>query len=1113
MEMPSPGVTYCSSDVRKPLFADFLWGEDLMGTISKMKSSINFLSNEGFSHLRDKLCVETLTGRHLCEYLTYKVGGTSERLRETGGALRTGDFIASNPPGVDTHRVSSGVYDFSCDRISEVSQAWPDIPMIFARHCPDRELMPFQLDRFNVKEEIANTLSSLLGLGGKLFVGLSKYVKNKNRVLVGPCTVLEGLKHPFGVIGSFAPVDKRVIMTAIAVSIAASLAYWKWWQVQRGRFDEHGEKFNGSQTFPVCLHCNLGLASICTLRPGDAMIKRFHIPSRCARCSLVPFLHERKAVSFSINALEYQIISTYAELNKAKQRELHGSLANILDSSINYDQRQVFIANHLQRLHEFEDATNYWFCFPSYDTWTRSYRMATPWLPVFYASYEDAGITVFDYDMSKNLINKMRMIWTWCQNHEGQLPQAVIITGDTTRAEELITAKPRDEVDIFDRSEHLSILDTGSEPLVVGGLAQALVPPDGQYIQFISNIRAYQIGPILGLFLMYDTNYLRNKVTILVGRSKNKEIYDIKSDTARKIAVLYSCLNKAVLKKSTVDWAYQVVMDSCDGDILKLIPSKYNKDEVAKIMLGLETTCADKITKKALCLKGEILPTMKKYMRGVVNNGLELLALDIFVGKILSVIIFHRGSYAKRKNTHISNAGDLDQEHASSSAEQELGSTRNGIFALSSIKGSPRDKCLDAITSALSGGVPGHDLLVGEIDQTGMELHERCSKTGEGTLGHFLALLQKLTAMLATKLEGKLCGLAGARISYDIEKGMILTITDKNHKLIARFPDLYLGSGWYLTSLLNFLNEKFALYACHLSNPQRLFAYNNKTGRYRIEEGTHDHIYDSVALPVDEPILSGVALTVPASASPFAPSTVVRKVYFNDFVEGDDGVFRTDKIFKRFQKIIEANFAEIGFSSKLKYVADGRVEFIGVHFFAAGGSISKTVPWVPAIGRYLLKLGVNVSSNPSRAADVARCSALSVLFGGRIPAFSVMFSNIAADIIKRHKLSVAQEVKIEDYTVESKVCEVGFATLGTLVAMSELAANLPGPDQTLQLRMLENSFELPPGVLQTHDLVKLNLLSLVITSVTDDEEVSTYFPAFAGYKEIHPAAFDISTMD
>jgi hypothetical protein len=189
--MTSPVVTYCSSDVRKPLFADFLWGDDLMGTISKMKRSINFISNEGFSQLRDKLCVETLTGRHLCEYLTYKVGGTSERLRESGGGQRNlGDFIASNPPGAvypsDVARVSSGVYDFSCDRVYEISRGWPVMPNIFARHCPERALMPFQLDRFNVQEEIANTLSSLLGLGAKLFVGLSKYVKNKDSVPVGP---------------------------------------------------------------------------------------------------------------------------------------------------------------------------------------------------------------------------------------------------------------------------------------------------------------------------------------------------------------------------------------------------------------------------------------------------------------------------------------------------------------------------------------------------------------------------------------------------------------------------------------------------------------------------------------------------------------------------------------------------------------------------------------------------------------------------------------------------------------------------------------------------------------------------------------------------------------
>lgn len=1067
------GIPCSVNDIRKPLFADFLWGKDLIRLLPEpiarepVNESVNFLLNFGFSSLRDKLYVETRTNPHIFEY-SAQAGGTSERVRDGGGARRNLNLSHAWANGLSLgHKILEGY------------------PLY-------------------VKTLAVNFLKDVCVSNAR------KAVQKINSVPVSSCMMLERFRHPFGAIASFAPVDKRVIMTALAISVAAALAYWKWLQDKHGRFDEHGEKFNGSQTFPVCLHCNLALAGVCTLRQGDSMVKRFHIPSRCARCALFPFLYEGVPVSFSITSLEYQIISTYAELNKAKERELHASLANILDSSVNYNQRQVFIVNHLQRLNDFETMTNTWCGLPWYNKWTRSYRRATPWLPIFYADHEDAGTVIWEYDMS-NLTNRMRQIWIWCGNHGGLVPQAVIIEGDTTRAEELIKTRSYEHDDVFNRSKHLAILDTQSEPLIVGGLAQALVPPDGQYVQFISTVRGYQIGPILGLFLMYDTNYLRNKVTIMVGRSKNKEIYDVKSETARKLATLYSCLQKACLKPTTVDWAYQIVMDSCDGDILKLIPSKYNKAEVAKIMEGLETTCCDKITKKALCLKAEILPSMKKYMRGVVNNGLELLALDIFVGKVLSVIIFHRGSYEKRKNTHISNSADLDQEHASSSAEHALGSARNGLFALSSVKGTPRNKCLDAITKSLSGDIPGHNLLIGEIDQTGMELHERCDKSGEGTLGHFLALLQKLTAMLATKLEGKLCGLAGAKISFDIEKGMILTITVKNQKLIVRFPDLYLGSGWYLTSLLNFLNEKFALYACHLSNPQRLFAFNSKTNRYRIEEGTHDHIYDSIKLPVGLVCLeSGKAATaVPASHSPFAPKDgVVRKVYFNDFVEGDDGVFRTDEIFEKNKAIIEANFADLGFSSKLKYVKDGRVEYIGVHFCAINGEISKECPWVPAIGRYLLKLGVNVASKPSRAADVARCAALSVLFGGRIPCFAVMFSRIAADIIKRHKVAVETSIKVEEFSVERRVCDDEFTTLATLVAMSEMAANLPGPNSTLQLKMLENSFELAPGTLHIHDLIKLYSLSLVITSVTDDEEVSTYFPAFAGYKnfEVLPPA-------
>jgi hypothetical protein len=371
-----------------------------------------------------------------------------------------------------------------------------------------------------------------------------------------------------------------------------------------------------------------------------------------------------------------------------------------------------------------------------------------------------------------------------------------------------------------------------------------------------------------------------------------------------------------------------------------------------------------------------------------------------------------------------------------------------------------------------------------EVDQTGMEIHQRCSKDGEGLMAHFMGLLQHIAQFVTTKI-GNNTKLHGKKISYDVASGMRLKMFIGRFSYSIVFNDMMLDSGWMLTSLMNFVNELFGTLAAHVDNPEHLMSCNRQ-GRFHVELGTHDFTFTSVALP-DSPVESDFDEAVTPN--------VKHRVYFEPCHEGDDGAGRLSTVYKDYQWYIERQYRDVGYSSKLKYVTDGRAEYIGAHFFVRNGLTDAKIPWTPAVGRYLLKLGVNATSSASPENSAARAASLALMFAARIECFACMFRSILLDILKKidGKLSDVM-VTVNPYSVESHIFAEGRHSLETILNRVDLDLAAIYPDMHVQVRMLTNSFELDEGTLNVTDLSKLHQLAQLIDCDMDDETAFGYLP-------------------
>lgn len=1117
------------------------------------------------------LCVETSCSSSHKEY-PGQLGGTSEKAEAIGTSMTGVEWPSATPPNEfsdpvlswdcfarQRHRscalLSSGLGMQLCrtaagylfpSATSSVSRTAPDDDEttrsgLEPEWVPEEDTMPLDYNYcdYFVRTSTGHVVPRLVRSS---VIGAFRPIYNE---------FIRGLLHAFTGTRPFREFLREwhidiCIGGGIKVFLLLVLVYlaWRWYHDSRAKFNERGAKFTGTQTLPVCLHCKPDTVRVCTVNAKDTMYKKFHLPYACGRCSLMPAVYGQKEAIIGLGGEEYQVVTCYGELNKAKQRELHAALTNILDSKTVYTIREAFLNTHLQTLHDLEDAWSTYLGLPFYDIWTQSYRQATPWkaleldvqrtellalgntgsassnsTPAAGATSsagsddtaraaqpatatEDGGLseatTIPEFTM--RFVNRMRSVWQWTEEHAGQVPQMAIMKGPLDRVQELISVASTYHNYWFNRSMHAVAAETGAQPLESAVIAPVIKGPAEHVTWFTSNLRAFRLGPVFSLFSVFDTKLTLNMLSMVQGRTTPKEVYKKESGCAHRIARCYSCMKTEVLDKATIEQAFNELIEEYDNDLTAMLRGKFSQQQIDDMLETLEISLVSNIPKRQTNGKLEMIMKQEKFQRAVVDNKLMLLAINAVPGKVLEHIAFHKPEDRHKMQENPTRNEEVDRPSSGSTADAKIGTQKGGIFSRLTIKGEDRSKVLDRIISECSKPV-GEDIMIGEIDQTGMELHERCDKAGDGVMGHFLGLLQHVSTVLAPKLQGRLCGKLDAKLVADIKSGMVLVMRVEGTALKIRFPDLYLDSGWLNTSHMNFENELFATLSAHVMNPEALFNKNRKTGRFYIEEGTHTWLFTSVPLEqLDENGNKRERLPTRDHPQGQVFPRKSQTVYFRPWIEGDDGAFRCSRIFRDkhgFQQaIVEQNYKDAGYSAKLKYIVDGRAEFVGAHAVVKNGLTDRSVPWTPAVGRYLLKIGVNTAAKPSPTDNAARAASLSIMFGGRIAIFATMFYNIMKSIIKREVKGPIEGVYIvvNPYSVESKVMSEGIHCLSSIVANADLALNRPAPEIKTQMKMIENSFELKPGTLSIHDMNKMMLLALEIHCDMDDETALTYLP-------------------
>jgi len=225
-------------------------------------------------------------------------------------------------------------------------------------------------------------------------------------------------------------------------------------------------------------------------------------------------------------------------------------------------------------------------------------------------------------------------------------------------------------------------------------------------------------------------------------------------------------------------------------------------------------------------------------------------------------------------------------------------------------------------------------------------------------------------------------------------------------------------------------------------------------------------------------------------------------VFYKIWVEGDDGIKQMSDVFYQepvdgadaTNSEVELQYRNMGFETKLKYIKTGRAEFIGTHFVITNGLCDLSVPWTPAIQRYMIKLGVSVSADPSFEANVSRAASLASMFGGKIECFAFMFLKLMEDMVSSQLYNGEVLISTKPYTLESRAFGDITVPLQQLVDSSRSRITVPYPTVQNQVRMIENSFEMAPGSFTVSDLMKLSQLGEIISSDMTDEVAYGYLP-------------------
>jgi hypothetical protein len=605
---------------------------------------------------------------------------------------------------------------------------------------------------------------------------------------------------------------------------------------------------------------------------------------------------------------------------------------------------------------------------------------------------------------------------------------------------------------------------------------------------------AQSVGPLTHPVTIHNAQDKVSVVAALEGRSTvSKSVFpdangtfpDLafkkSSSAAKRLNKFWRKFNQVCLTDKAIDNAYQKLF--ADKTFKEIAMSKFSQEEVEAIQIELQsTTKAERLgTRKA---NGKLESVIKdgKPARIVVDNTLQLLALNIISTSIFQHILF-----------------DHD----------------DGIFYHMSIKHRCREEVLDAFGEMMKdpwgdkGRVAaGHvarvlETCAWEIDQKGMELHERCNRHGEGILGYTYNALMRINRRVSHKINGEFSNLHEAKIVYDVKTGMHIRFrikapdVPKEAWFTAKFPDMYLDSGWALTSGVNFINELSGVFSSIVENPEHLFAINRATGKFRLQEGTFDWKFKSI--PLYQTLLS-------TALSSF-------DIYLRGLIEGDDGGGSGSRCLADPrnggpQGLIIAEQESLGYSAKLKTIVNGRVEIIGAHFPVKDGLVCSDVPWVPAVQRYTSKLGIQTNINITPSSTCARFLSIARMFAGRVEPLQRAFDESAIRVINKYgkqKDAGAKDfwygkIRTDGYSELDRAFGDGTCctyTMDDIYQHYEACANKVFPTSDTQIRMMNMSLaeDVDATMFSRDDFSKLELFASECGKFTgDDESAYSFLP-------------------
>lgn len=912
---------------------------------------------------------------------------------------------------------------------------------------------------------LSSTAKSLLVFGGKLFAATLSFVCYHPLSVLFVCWGLYSLFH---------------YVTPLTSDVTPS-------------------PFTGQNTYPFCCFCSPYLQTEDTVLGAD-YYKVAMIPNNCSRCSYFSSWSGCSPCRFLLGQQFFAPCGTYCTLTIEQVRKVHGPMANSLDTVPNRGNKAVFLQYWLGTLADYESTAGYF-----WNAWTNSYCMSTPWLEVPGAGEEEedeepahthlprlpTNVTIVN-----TRHNQLREIWHYVEEN-GVYPTIAAYNTVWRRFLQIGNASNTYVQQVISQSQAMRFF-CGVQPstIPVPPLDPVTGNPTCQMGYRVTNIAA-PVGPIVDNSRVHDTTDPYSVITSVENRTEPTLLpqqppapakpvyhaYNPSSDTAKRFAKYYDGWFK-YFNRSTTLWHFNEFVAS----VGKFEDAKFSsfKDPAIKAAfdaIELAMPTADQVEPCKANGKNEAV-LKDKSQRLTYDHGINIVCTVLAAAHTLE-----NGVYGP-----------------------------TGLMYDASIKCRDRATVLDQFVEEHSKpahvrGVPQKCCGL-EIDQTGMELHERCDKQFIGSHGMFMRLLNQVLEHIRDKIDNpffKACKLKivkqkdGMYVHISIKKDYWYQGTNlKNGTAKLRIPDSCLTSGDLYTSLENFINETGALYAATTLNPEAFFA-KDKTGHYFMNFhascGKSSNLFtsqlllegDQLKTVVNDPLVAEVAgRTVKhRKAGKFnwifnsiplynteekeeEPESI--EMYQQSRQEGDDGGGRTHHLFslKVNQDQVISNLRDLGFNGKLVTTMKGRLELVGAHFVFGNSVIDVNEPWIPAFSKNLAKLGVHATGNPRPADSWSRANALAINNGHRIPQLRRAFRSVSELLSKGIKDDDLVNVKLYSEINRYLGIKGVFRVAELQAKFGEMAD--PGMDLPMAkvVALVSNSVQ---RQITSHDLVMLDMLA------------------------------------